>query len=267
MPSTLFWRYSPPLHQGVLFMRLRSMTRSLDLSEDSLRELPKIKTIPGIYAMTESSYKQRLICVPTRNVIAAYKKEWPSSEPISKVLSQPHRAYAINCMACCALPRYNPQSRQVEYGVSCAGCQVFLADVVSRLRQKWAGVARDMVYSHRMYLFHGVSKLKCYGMRVRRVRGNLKLPSFCKGVDHSNDVVPVDEVGWQIPDSSISDEMRPQPHRMMHRRRENCFRKHETTGRIFHWHYFSNNAPDCNPHFRFLLLGPINPRSLYHQRA
>ncbi|KAF2450029.1 cyclin-like F-box [Karstenula rhodostoma CBS 690.94] len=132
---------------------LGSVKRLLSLSQDALQNFPRFKTLPGIYGTTESSYKHRIICVPTQHVIAAYEKGY-NEKPILSCFSPPHQKYALDFKACCVLPVYNPQNRQVEYGVSCAGCEVFLQDVVSRLHQKWAFVARDMVYSHSEYLEH-----------------------------------------------------------------------------------------------------------------
>jgi hypothetical protein len=129
-----------------------SSVKQLGLSKGSLKNLPKLKSIPGRYTMCVFLQKRRTTCVPLQQVEAAYDGEF-GGEPIP-VWFRPNRACREAFSSCCALPNYDPQSRKVEYGLSCAGCQVFAQDVVSRLHMKWAHVARDMVYSHNGYLEH-----------------------------------------------------------------------------------------------------------------
>lgn len=147
---------SPCLHSKnpALNMRsLRSVRQLLNISRNSLRELPKIRNVPGTYGMTQIVYKQRMDCVTTRHAIAAHKKEY-GDRPIPESFSQLLQKWAIDFMVCCALPSYNPQNNQVECGVSCSGCRIFLYNVVDRPCPDWAKVALDMVYSHSEYLEH-----------------------------------------------------------------------------------------------------------------
>jgi hypothetical protein len=128
------------------------LVKQLKLSKDSLHHLPRLKNIKGHYTMAMLPLKRRTTYVPLQQVEAAYHEEY-GGKPIPVwfgTIAECRKAFS----SCCALATYDPRSSQVEYGLSCAGCQVFAQDVCSRLYRKWAHLVRDMVYSHSGYLEH-----------------------------------------------------------------------------------------------------------------
>ncbi|KAL6709609.1 hypothetical protein ACN47E_001037 [Coniothyrium glycines] len=145
------------LRRGPLEIRVATVNtvkRVLQLSKTSLAQLPKLTTLPGIYTMDEQPRSRRVTLVPTVSALAAYRHEHAgleASEALTKQLNtQPNLAF----MACCALPSFNLQTRQVENGVSCAGCQVAVEEGIITFTGAWAGEVRDVVYSRDEFLQH-----------------------------------------------------------------------------------------------------------------
>lgn len=92
-------------------------------------------------------------------IVSAYKAlmfvdEYPyRPSPASLV----QRGQILNFMGTCALPYYDARTGQVEEGVSCAGCQLLVANgCVMREMPfwSWAYEARNTLYSRDGFLEH-----------------------------------------------------------------------------------------------------------------
>ena len=57
-------------------------------------------------------------------------------------------------MASCALPYYDKVIGDIEYGISCAGCQIALEDIIGTKCERWAFEVRDKVYARDGFLKH-----------------------------------------------------------------------------------------------------------------
>lgn len=58
-------------------------------------------------------------------------------------------------MGSSALPYYDKRTGKIEFGVSCAGCQLALEkDIIGTRVEKWAFEARDKVYAQDGFLEH-----------------------------------------------------------------------------------------------------------------
>jgi hypothetical protein len=133
---------------------LASVKQILKLSKSSLNNFQKLKTLPGIYSMEERRRTSRLTVISTLSALSAYSKENTGIEPTQEMISKLNSLPILAFMACCAIPSYNPQTGQVEIGVSCAGCQVAVEDSIITHTGAWACEMRDKVYSRIEFLKH-----------------------------------------------------------------------------------------------------------------
>ena len=167
--------------------------RRLELSKESMRNLPRLTTLPGTYSIDidASSRSGRLDVVPTHHALSAFRTENSGTEPtmdmtnkitmpiVCKDTPTPMQAF----MACCALPSYDLRTGQAENGVSCAGCQYFLRNIASRPHSAWAHSARESVYSYRGFLEHFAWCVYAQRLWRESKQGRIKppsLPPFCK---------------------------------------------------------------------------------------
>ena len=60
-------------------------------------------------------------------------------------------------MACCALPSYDPQTKQIQNGVSCVGCHIAFYNKLIGLTLASGAEDPDMVYSRDSFLTHFAS--------------------------------------------------------------------------------------------------------------
>lgn len=127
------------------------------LSRKSLARLPTLVTLPGTYSMEERPGTKRLTLVPALAAFSAYREEQAeiaSSSALIDRFKMRHRPSSLTHMACCAMPSFDPQTGQIQNGVSCAGCQLALEDDIIRSKGPWACEVRDAVYSHDDFLQH-----------------------------------------------------------------------------------------------------------------
>jgi hypothetical protein len=154
---------------------IESIKGILRPSRKSLAELPTIKTLSGIYTMDERKRLKETIIVPTQSALLAYSEEHDGAEPtlemIRKLQSYPIPAF----VACCALPSYNPQTRQFENGLSCAGCQhASEADVGVYSEDRFC----DTVYSRDGFLQHFVWCGEAQDLWLESDNGTIKPPNL-----------------------------------------------------------------------------------------
>ncbi|KAH0594654.1 hypothetical protein MHUMG1_07488 [Metarhizium humberi] len=132
---------------------LTAVKRRFQLPKCDMDLLERFKTLPGTYNMEQSTYKSRM------TIVSAYKAlmfvdEYPyRPSPASLV----QRGQILNFMGTCALPYYDTRTGQVEEGVSCAGCQLLVANgCVMREMPfwSWAYEARNTLYSRDGFLEH-----------------------------------------------------------------------------------------------------------------
>ncbi|KAF2789271.1 hypothetical protein K505DRAFT_96613 [Melanomma pulvis-pyrius CBS 109.77] len=162
---------------------LTTVKRVLHLSKTSLAKLPAFTTLPGIYSMDERSYSSRTTIVPTQSALSAYSEENGGTGPGRDLLNKLHDRPVLTFMACCAIPSYNPQTHQIENGISCAGCQLALQDGISTGMGEWACDVRDMVYSRDGFLKHFVWCEQAQVLWLGSNNGTVeppKLPYSCK---------------------------------------------------------------------------------------
>lgn len=124
--------------------------RILRLSKESAKELPTLTTLPGIFSMDEKPRKIRVKVVHAQSALSAYYKEHSGDGPTLDTVSRP----GLEFMACCALPNYDSRTKQLQNGISCAGCQIAVEDGINTDGTKWAFDVRDMVYSKDGFLKH-----------------------------------------------------------------------------------------------------------------
>lgn len=140
--------------------------RTLKLSKTWLESLPRLSSLPGAYTLHEIDFTARSACVSVQGFIEAYRKdrgeepslvmiEFLSQASLRRIsFNQNDTVPAMSYLACSALPSYDPHTNQVENGLSCAGCQLFVQEIVSRLHQRWARKVRDAVYTREGFLEH-----------------------------------------------------------------------------------------------------------------
>jgi hypothetical protein len=143
--------------EGVLEVRVTtaaSVKRVLHLSKQSLKKLPGFTTLPGVYTMDERPRSSRITAVPINVALSIYRHENGGAEPSEEMTDKLGKQPILSFMACCAFPSYSPQNGHIEYGVSCAGCQLAIEIDITSDTGVWAADIRDMVYSQRGFLDH-----------------------------------------------------------------------------------------------------------------
>ncbi|KAF2274627.1 uncharacterized protein EI97DRAFT_95024 [Westerdykella ornata] len=178
--SRCLWYNAPQL-------RVASVTyvkRTLELSKKSLANLPTVTLLPlpAIYPMEK---RPSATIVSTYSAALEYVAKNSGSTSIEEALDKLFDSSHIRYMACCALPTYDPQSLQVEYGVSCAGCQLALeCDIITG---ELGADVRDMVYSREGFLKHFIWCEKAQLLWTESVNGAVEpksMPAVCKEGSH-----------------------------------------------------------------------------------
>jgi hypothetical protein len=172
---------------GLCIVPLANVERVLCPSEKSLAELPTIKTLPGIYTMEQRKRLGRMTSLPVQSALSAYSEENGGTSPAPDTIGKLYIQRIFIFMACCALPSYNPQTRQIENGVSCAGCQLALEDGISTGTGNCAYDIRDMVYSHDGFLQHFAWCEQAQALWLESNDGTVeprRLPYRCKRGGH-----------------------------------------------------------------------------------
>lgn len=100
--------------------------------------------------MDEKPRKAQVEIFDAQSAVSAYYKEHPGNGPTLDAVSKP----GLEFMACCALKSYDPRTKRIQNGVSCAGCQVALEDGIVADGMRWEFDVRNMVYSKDRFLKH-----------------------------------------------------------------------------------------------------------------
>ena len=131
---------------------LATVRKQFHLRKTELNQLKSFKTLPGIYSMKESVYKSRITVVSVHQAIL-FSGQQPHT--LAQVQPSSGRNQKFNFMGSCALPYYDSRTGRVEYGMSCAGCQLALEkDIIGSRGERWAFEARDKVYAQDGFLEH-----------------------------------------------------------------------------------------------------------------
>lgn len=70
--------------------------------------------------MDEKPRAARVQVVGAQSALSAFGDADPESAQTADMVSRP----GLEFMACCALPNYDPLTKRIQNGVSCAGCQL-----------------------------------------------------------------------------------------------------------------------------------------------
>ncbi|KAI0101638.1 hypothetical protein GGR51DRAFT_529689 [Nemania sp. FL0031] len=138
---------------------LASARKKFRLTKVELDQLTSFKTLPGVYTMDESVYKSRVAVVSVHQVILVFRQQ-PHALALAQAQAQAQladsgRNQKFNFMGSCALPYYDKRTDRVEYGMSCAGCQLALEKGIIGYRgETWAYEARDKAYAQDGFLDH-----------------------------------------------------------------------------------------------------------------
>jgi hypothetical protein len=134
--------------QGSLEIQVRTLAatrKQFHLTKAEVDQLRSFKTLHGIYSKKECVHKLRITVVSVHQAMLV-----SGQQPASWA-----RNHKFNFMGSCALPYYDRRSGKVEYGMSCAGCQLALEkDIIGSRGEKWAFEARDKVYAQDGFLEH-----------------------------------------------------------------------------------------------------------------
>lgn len=104
--------------------------------------------------MEESVHKSRITVASTHQAKLVFGRQ-PHAAAIQAQPANPGRNRKLNFMGLCALPYYDKRTGRVEYGISCAGCQLALEkDIIGSRGEKWAFETRDKVYAQDSFLKH-----------------------------------------------------------------------------------------------------------------
>ncbi|KAI4153655.1 MAG: hypothetical protein LQ340_002179 [Diploschistes diacapsis] len=112
------------------------------------------RIIPGTYGAGE--FKQHVrpegAAVADRHVLGA---GWHA---LGYPIADDGRKRALTFAACCALPLYDPQTRTVDSGVSCAGCRLKLQRAVRETKEYfWAAEDVEVVHLRKYFSSHAES--------------------------------------------------------------------------------------------------------------
>ncbi|KAK3311543.1 uncharacterized protein B0T15DRAFT_427861 [Chaetomium strumarium] len=137
---------------------LASIRRQLRLPGRLLNSLPQIKTLPGLYCVSQNKYVAQVRIVPMLQATALSAQRPPPQGQARPQWVERHTDRKYNFMGSCALPYYDIERGRaggVEFGVSCAGCQFTHIHTDPRGGDwLWTLLARDMVYSQAGFLEH-----------------------------------------------------------------------------------------------------------------
>ncbi|KAL2193899.1 hypothetical protein P885DRAFT_71716 [Corynascus similis CBS 632.67] len=143
--------------QGALETRVQTLAgirKQFHLTKTKLGQLKSFRTLPGIYSMEESVHKSRIAVVSVHQAKLVSGQQ-PHAAAAQAQPASSGRNRKFNFMGLCALPYYDRRTGRVEYGMSCAGCQLALEkDIIGSRGEKWAFDTRDKVYAQNSFLEH-----------------------------------------------------------------------------------------------------------------
>jgi hypothetical protein len=157
---------------------LATVNRVLHLTKQSLAQLPTLATLPGTYTMDERPVSSRMAIVPMQPALAAFCEENAGTKPKQEMIDGLDTRPALIFMACCALPSYNLQTKRIETGISCAGCQLGSAGVQSQALGVGDCIARDRVYSQKDFLKHFEWCEQAQNLWRESKHGTIEPPTF-----------------------------------------------------------------------------------------
>ncbi|MCJ1310545.1 hypothetical protein MMC25_004209 [Agyrium rufum] len=139
---------------------LHKASQSLLLSPRKLQQLvPVMRTLTGIYSMTEAPPKRRNYLLSRMQVLKALESEKVTNRQrhLSRLrsagLRPPGTMYQY--MASTALAYLAPSTGEVQRGICCTGCQILVEqNWVRRTRYETVYKDQDRVYSKQGYLDH-----------------------------------------------------------------------------------------------------------------
>lgn len=99
--------------------------KQFQLTKVELDQLTSFRTLPGFYSM-KALQRTRTTLVHHRQVLAIAGPEALAKVQTDECRRMRERSLRYNYMVCCALPYYDRRNDRVEYGLSCAGCQLAL---------------------------------------------------------------------------------------------------------------------------------------------
>ncbi|OJI81190.1 hypothetical protein ABZX51_010618 [Aspergillus tubingensis] len=116
--------------------------------------VPILKSLPGVYGMKETERKMRHSLVhdkAVRELSTNHKRGLPWSDTSRRS----GEMFLRWCMATIALPWVDPETGEIDRGVSCRGCQWRFEQVSSDERSFGSlSASRDKVYSKSSFLVH-----------------------------------------------------------------------------------------------------------------
>lgn len=166
---------------------LATVKRVLHLTKKTLAQLPALTTLPGIYTMDERPVSSRMTIVPMQSASAAFSDENAGTGPTQDLIDGLDTRPALTFMACCALPSYDPQTKRIETGISCAGCQLALQDDIITGTKDWCYDVRDKVCSRSGFLSHFEWCEQAQALWLESKNGTIeppRLPQSCKTGGH-----------------------------------------------------------------------------------
>ncbi|KAF1832625.1 hypothetical protein BDW02DRAFT_417432 [Decorospora gaudefroyi] len=103
--------------------------------------------------MEESVYKSRIAIVSVHQASLICRRQPHGLAHALPASSERNQKFRF--MGSCELPYYEKVTGKVEYGMSCAGCQLALEKgIIGSRAEKWASDARDKVYAQDGFLEH-----------------------------------------------------------------------------------------------------------------
>ncbi|KAG8668428.1 hypothetical protein FPOAC1_007807 [Fusarium poae] len=129
---------------------LASVRKQFRINKAELAQMNSFKTLPGEYTLDDKVLKSRVTVVSIHQASLICRQPLPV-----RGQSDFERIMKYNFMGSCALPYYDKTTGDVEYGVSCAGCELALGISIARLGpNEWLANARDKVYARDGFLKH-----------------------------------------------------------------------------------------------------------------
>ncbi|KFY91527.1 hypothetical protein V500_04625 [Pseudogymnoascus sp. VKM F-4518 (FW-2643)] len=125
------------------------------LSMAAISKLASFKTLPGTYSTDEYVQKDRITIFPVEQAMRASQEQQQALQQTETESPWFPQDRKLAFMASCALPYYDSQNKTAEYGISCAGDQLFIdKGTVRGMALKFAYMARDIVYTKDRFLEH-----------------------------------------------------------------------------------------------------------------
>ena len=103
---------------------MSSVRKQYKLNRAASRRLVALKTLPGMYGLSEKPWKARNVLVQTKQAEKLHRQYSLSHCEIQKREFWTTYDEKYRCMAACEFPHYDSKAKEVDEPVWCAGCQV-----------------------------------------------------------------------------------------------------------------------------------------------